>query len=191
MITPRRFLSLGRLRAIACVGLIALGLGACGELHHPTQVDGEGEYVDAGPITYQVQISRQLNQFSTEDSEYLNGAAVTTIKPGYLWFGIFLWAKNQTKFNATTTDQFDIMDTQGTKYYPVPINPHVNPNAWIPQTLQPGQIQPNPDALPAYGPTQGQLVLFKLPVSVYSNRPLTLQIYAKGQNGPSTVSLDL
>ena len=30
-------------------------------------------YVDAGPITYQLQISRQLNQYATEDSQYLAG----------------------------------------------------------------------------------------------------------------------
>jgi hypothetical protein len=168
-----------------------LAVGGCGQLHHPTQVDGEGEYVDAGPITYQVQISRQLNPYSVEDKEYLNGASSTSLSKDQLWFGIFLWAKNQTGHNATTSDSFDIVDTEGTKYYPVHINSSVNPFAWTPQTLAPGATEPNPDAAAAFGPTQGELLLFRLNNAVYSNRPLTLQIYASGQNGPSTVSLDL
>ncbi len=43
---------------------------------------------------------------------------------------MFLWAKNQTHSNATTTDSFDIVDTQGTSYYPVAINSQLNPFAW-------------------------------------------------------------
>ncbi len=171
--------------------MIALALGACGQLSHPTSVDSEGEYVDAGPITYQVQISRELNPYAIEDKEYLNGASSTKLAPDQLWFGVFLWAKNQTKSNASTSDSFDIVDTQGTKYYPVPIDPHVNPFAWTPQILPPGATQPNPDAAAAFGPTQGQLLLFRLNNSVYSNRPLTLQIYAAGSLKPSSVSLDL
>ena len=37
----------------------------------------------------------------------------------------------------TTTDSFDIVDTQGNQYYPVAINSQVNPYAWTPQALQP------------------------------------------------------
>jgi len=29
-----------------------------------------------------------------------------------LWYGVFLWAKNQTSQAQTTTDNFDIVDTQ-------------------------------------------------------------------------------
>jgi hypothetical protein len=35
------------------------------------------------------------------------------------------------------------------------------------------------------------LVLFRLSTAVYSNRPLTLDIYASGQSKPTTVALDL
>ncbi len=58
-------------------------------------------------------------------------------------------------------------------------------------TLKPLGTQPVPDSTAYFGPTQGSLLLFKLSASVYSNRPLTLQIYAQGQAKPSTVSLDL
>ena len=47
------------------------------------------------------------------------------------------------------------------------------------------------DTTASFGPTQGRLLLFKLPTQVYSNRPLTLQIHAQGQSTPATISLDL
>ena len=178
---------------ILAVGLLAaLGLVGCGHKQaHPTRADNEGEYVDAGPITYQVQLSRELNPFDVEDREYINGAKTTVPTPDQEFFGIFLWAKNQTGGTHTTAGTFDIIDTQGTRYYPIPINPRVNPYAWIPQVLRPLGTQPAPGSTAYFGPTQGALLLFKINRSVYSNRPLTLQIYAQGQASPSSVSLDL
>jgi hypothetical protein len=172
--------------------LLALGLSACGnELSHPTSADTEGVYVDAGPITYQVQISRPLNPYSVEDRQYLAGVSTTPPSPQEEWFAIFLWAKNQTHHTATTTNSFDIVDTQGNKYFPVTLNTQVNPLAWTTMTLQPLGTEPQPDSPGFYSATQGQELLFKINNSAYSNRPLTLQIYAAGQAQPSTVSLDL
>jgi len=54
-----------------------------------------------------------------------------------------------------------------------------------------GQTYPLENSTAYFGPTGGGLVLFKINTSAYSNRPLTLQIYAKGQPTPSTISLDL
>ena len=179
-----------RLCAVSGALALALGLGAC-QLSHPTSGDGEGLYVDAGPISYQVQISRQLNPFSAEDREYINGVSGTGPTASQMWFAIFLWAKNQSHSNQTTSDSFDIVDTQGRKYYPVALNPHVNPFAWTSQTLQPDGTEPGPDTVGSFGPTQGNELLFKLNSTVYSNRPLTLEIYAPGQPQPSSISLDL
>ncbi len=171
--------------------LIGVGVAACGKIAHPTSVDGEGEYVDAGPITYQVQVSRQLNPYAPDDRQFLAGASGPAPSPSQEWFGIWLWAKNQTHEAAATTDSFDIVDTQGNKYYPIPIDTHINPFAWTAQTLTPGQQEPTQSTASFYVPSQGGLLLFKLNETVYSNRPLTLQIYAAGQTKPSTVSLDL
>lgn len=171
---------------------MSVGLGACGhKLSHPTSADSEGIYVDAGPLTYQVQLSRELNPYDIEDHEYLAGVSAPRPAPDEEWFAIFLWAKNETHSNQTTTDSFDIMDTQGRKYYPVAINPSVNPFAWTPQTLRPLATEPLPGSAAYYSATQGAELLFKLNNGAYSNRPLTLEIYAPGQSSPSTVSLDL
>jgi hypothetical protein len=171
--------------------LAAVGLGACGQESHPTNADSEGVYVDAGPITYQVQISRQLNPYNVEDKEYLAGESGSGPTPSQMWFGIFMWAENQSSSNATTTDSFDIVDTQGNKYYPVALNSQVNPFAWTSQTLAPNAQEPTPGSTAFYGATQGGELLFKLNNSVYSNRPLTLEIHAPGQAKPSSVSLDV
>ena len=188
--------TLRRLAALAAVALVPVALGGCGlgnKEQHPTTADGEAEYVDAGPLTYQVQISRELNPYAVEDKEYLAGVSPgdATISPKQIWFVIFLWAKNQSKQPQTTATSFDIVDTQGNKYKPVTISPNVNPFAWNAQTLQPGGTEPTPDSAASFSATQGQELLFKLDNTVYDNRPLRLEIYAPGETTPSTVSLDL
>jgi hypothetical protein len=186
----------GRRYLILVVALsLALGTAACGKQQHPSDATAEnnGFYVDAGQITYQLQISRELNQYSTEDSQYLTGLprGTSKLKPDELWYGIFLWAKNQSSQNEVTASRFDIVDTQGNRYYPVTLNPVANQYAWTAQSLRPLGIEPGPDTTANFGPTQGGLVLFRLNTSVYSNRPLALEIYAQGAPHPSTISLDL
>lgn len=171
--------------------LLVIGIAACGRISHPTNVDSEGEYVDAGPITYQVQLSRQLNPYDPGDAQFLAGVSGSAPSSSQMWFGIWMWAENQTHQAAATSDSFDIVDTEGNKYYPIPINRHVNPFVWTPQSLAPGASEPTVDTAASYIPPQGGLILFKLNNTVYSNRPLTLQIYAPGQAQPSMVSLDL
>jgi hypothetical protein len=187
---------------LVCVLAASLGIAACGlgdKQSHPTSVTaaeldaGNEPYIYAGRVTYQVQISRALNPFATEDSQYLVGVAPDqlTLAPDQLWFGVFLWAKNQTNTYVTTSDTFKIVDSEGTIFTPTPIDTTVNQWAWTAQKLAPQETEPGPDTTAFYGPTQGGLILFKLSDAIYSNRPLTLLIYAPGQPHPSTVSLDL
>lgn len=185
-----------RLWIAACALTLALGLGACGhKVAHPHIADAnnDGGYVDAGPVTYQLQISRVLNQYSAEDSQYVKGLPANTTPPtaSQQWYGVFLWAKNQTSKPQTTTDNFVIVDTQGSKYYPVKLDPDLNPFAWTSKTLAPLQTQPAPDTTASYGPTQGQLLLFKIGTSAYANRPLTLEILGSSSQTLATISLDL
>lgn len=180
---------------LACVAAMALGLAACGRESQPQAADANnnGGYVDAGPITYQLQVSRQLNPYATEDSQYLIGlpSGTSQPKPDEMWYAVFLQAKNQTDSAAKTSDSFDIKDTQGNIYHAIQLNTSANPYAWQSMTLQPSSAEPGADTTASFGPTQGRLLLFKLPTQVYSNRPLTLQIHAQGQSTPATISLDL
>ncbi len=181
-----------RLWIIACAVGLAIGLAACGQNSNPTSVLNNGVYVDAGPITYQLQVSRELNPFAVEDKQYLAGLPAGTAGPtaNELWYGVFLWAKNQTHHPQPTASSFDIVDSNGDRFYPLKLDSAVNQYAWTSQTLEPGGVQPAENTTASFGPTQGALLLFKLPTSVYSNRPLTLQIHAPG-GGKGEISLDL
>jgi hypothetical protein len=175
--------------------VLSLGVAACGSGRHRYDATAEnnGYYIKAGAVTYQLQVSRELNQYSTEDSQYLTGLPAGTAGPTahQLWYGVFLWAKNDTKHSAPTTGSFYIVDTEGNRYYPVHLNPIANEYAWTPQTLPPLGTEPGPDTTASFGPTQGALLLFKLPDSVFADRPLTLEIAAPGRAQPSSISLDL
>jgi hypothetical protein len=174
-----------------CALALAVGLAACGQEARPPSGENDGVYVDAGPITYQLQISRQLNQYAVEDKQYLAGlpAAQATLTPDQLWYGVFLWAKNQTDQSHPTSDSFTITDTAGHNYRPIQLDTAINGYAWTSQILTPWAIEPEPNTTASFGPTQGGLILFKLPTSVYSNRPLILTI--KPSSGtPATISLD-
>jgi len=166
-------------------------MAACGS-HHSNLADANniGTYVKAGPVTYQLEVSRELNQYSQEDSGYLTGLPKhdASLAPDQVLYGVFLWAKNTTHQPQKTTDSFDVIDTQGNVYKPIS---YQNPYVWTSRMLAPGAIEPAPDTTAGFGPTQGGLLLFKVNTSVYSNRPLTLEI--RGNTGKvwATVSLDL
>ena len=189
------------LAALSAV-VLAVGVAACGnKTKHPTTepyVDGSassGFYVDAGnpAVTYQVQISRALNPYSTEDKAYIRGVASTdaTLSPSQEWLLVSLWAKNQSHAAVTTASTFTVSDTDGNVYHPVALNAAENPIAWTPQLLRPQQTEPMADTPASTDATQGAELLFKINDNAYSNRPLLLNIYAKGQTKPSQISLDL
>jgi hypothetical protein len=181
-----------RLWILVCALALAVGLAACGQTSQPDSSENDGVYVDAGPITYQLQVSRQLNQYAVEDRQYLAGlpAGKGHLTPDQLWYGVFLWAKNQTDQYHATSDTFWIKDTTGVIYYPIKPDAELNGYAWTSQVLAPTAIEPEPNTTASFGPTQGGLILFKLPTSVYSNRPLTLHIIPPSGT-PAKISLDL
>jgi hypothetical protein len=181
-----------RLWIIVCALGVAVGLAACGQENQPTSLLNNGVYITAGQITYQLQVSRELNPLTVEDRQYLAGLPAGTGAPNAneLWYGVFLWAKNQTSHPQQTSDTFTIVDSNGDRFHPVKLDPAVNGYAWTQQTLSPSGVEPAPDTTASFGPTQGGLLLFKLPTSVYSNRPLTLEIFGPG-GGRGNISLDL
>ncbi|HEY3943826.1 MAG TPA: hypothetical protein VGL78_01245 [Solirubrobacteraceae bacterium] len=184
-------------RALIAVCVIAAAslLSACGEhTMHNADANNNGTFINAGNVIYQLQISRELNQYSPEDKSYFIGLPKNAAKltASQLWFGVFLWARNQTNNNRTTTDNFDIVDTQGNTYRPLKLDSATNPYAWTSTPLTPGATQPNPNTTAGVGPTGGELLLFKLNTSIYNNRPLALQIRAPSGNKVwATISLDL
>jgi hypothetical protein len=192
-VSTRRAVRRHRLFTLVCAASLAVGLAGCGKSNHPSTAENNGVYVTAGPITYQLQVSRLMNQYATEDRQYLTGlpAGAGTLIAGQQWYMVSLWGKNQTKRAAATSDNFDIVDTQGTHYNPLRVDTSTNQYAWTAQSLAPGATEPAPDTTASFGPTQGGLLLFKLPMTVYDNRPLTLEIRGPSGKVWGTISLDL
>ena len=188
-------MSARRLWTFLCAIGLAFGVAACGQVSQPPSDLNNGVYVFVGPITYQLQVSRELNPYGVEDKQYLaglpSGQTPTDLTPDQLWYGVFLWAKNQTNQPQTTASRFEIVDSSGDVYYPVDLDTQINGYAWTQQILQPSGIEPAANTTASFGPTGGSLLLFKLPNSVYSNRPLTLNIYPSGGGKPGQISLDL
>jgi hypothetical protein len=188
-VKARRFLT------AVCLFAASSLVAACGT-HHSNLADAnnDGAYVKAGPVTYQLQVSRELDPYSPEDSGYLAGLPKkdAALAPNQEWYGVFLWATNTTQQAQQTTDNFAVVDTVGDRYYPVHLT---NPYAWSSQTLQPGGTEPAPNTTASFGPTGGGLLLFKVLGSgtnnVYDNRPLTLEIIGNTGRVWATISLDL
>jgi hypothetical protein len=170
----------------------AFALTACGskvDTGTNAGADNNGVYVSLDDVFYQLQVSRELNPFSPEDHGYLAGVGNHPPGAQQIWYGVFLRALNKSNQPRRTSDSFDIRDTQGKVYQPVPVDPATNQYAWTAQPLQPLGTEPAPDTTASFGPTQGALILFKLDNAVYANRPLTLEIHSGTKT--ATISLDL
>ena len=180
-----------RLATLMLVALAALTLGACGNkekvtLHGST----EGIYIDVGDLKYQVQISRLLNPTDTEDRDYfVDLPAGQQLAPDENWFAVFIRVENDSGKAEPATDGYSIRDTQGNVYKPITMGPK-NVFAYRPAVLQPKDILPLPSSAAAENTIQGSMLLFKIPVANFQNRPLVLEIPPPHGNGP-TGSVDL
>ncbi len=136
---------------LLAVGALAVGVSGCSLEHRTNQTGvsqnelaaGAEPYFWAGPMTYQVQISRQLNPYDPIDVQYLAGVSgAQDLSPAAVLVCVFLWAKNQTDHYVTTTDTFKLVDSSGQVFTPTPLNASVNPYAWTAQALAPDGIEP-------------------------------------------------
>src|SRR5437764_11889800 len=107
---------------VAMALLAALAVGACGSSHskvstgtYAGESGANAPYLDVGPLTYQVQLSRQLSPFDTEDAAYLQGLSPTqrALGPRQEWFGVFLQVYNNTSLGHLAASTVTISDTQG------------------------------------------------------------------------------
>ena len=175
------------LAAVACAGITA-----CGEDKPTTSAESEGVYFTVGGLRYQVQVSRPLNPKAVEDRDYFRGIASSqaSLDPTSTWFGVFVRARDVGKAPARSADLegFKIVDTQDDEYFPIPVD---NVLAYEPATLAPKGDLPDQDAIARFGPTQGALLLFKIPNASLENRPLELEVDAPGGATPRKGSVVL
>jgi hypothetical protein len=196
---PRRMPSAQRKFPIAVLALLAaLALGACGDSHtrvttgtYAGESGAGAPYLDVGPLIYQVQLSRELNPFDTEDAAYLQGLspAVRQLSPGQEWFGVFVQVYNHTSQALPSAQSLTISDSQHNVYTPTAPD-QTNEFAYR-GGLVPGKSQlPLPDSIASVGPTQGVLLLYKIPIVALDNRPLELKI-VDPLNAAQTASAEL
>ncbi len=180
------------LPAVAALPVIVLSGCAGGHkeavVHHAKT---EGIYVDVGELDYQVQISRQLNPGVSPDKGYFAGLPdyVQPLTEDEVWFGVSVRVQNQTDEPHESTDEFTIEETTGETFTPLDIDAEDIPLAYAPQVIGPKQVYPDPDELSGDSPTQGGMLLFKIPYSSLGNRPLEFKIEADGEE--AVVDLDV
>lgn len=165
--------------------LCALALGACSDNSHSRVTTGTyaGEsgqnapYLDVGPLTYEVQLSRELNQYDTEDAAYLTGLTPTQrlLRPGEEWFAVFLQVYNESSAPHPVATNLAISDTENNTYSPI-VPAATNEFAYRGGLLASKGRIPALNTVAANGPTQGALLLYKIKVVSLDNRPLELHI---------------
>jgi hypothetical protein len=171
--------------SIAVLAVLAsLLLGACGDSHsrvstgtYAGESGASAPYLDVGPLVYEVQLSRQLNPYDTEDAAYLQGLppSASSLANGQEWFGVFLQVYNRSSRPRLAASNVTVSDTQGNNYVPVipgPSNEFAYRGGIVPAN---GRL-PLLDSVAANGATQGALLLYKINLVSLDNRPLKLRI---------------
>lgn len=162
-----------------------LALSACSDNSHTRVTTGTyaGEsgqnapYLNVGPLIYEVQLSRELNPYDTEDAAYLRGLtpAQRMLRPGEEWFAVFMQVYNETSKPHPVSTNLTISDTQENVYTPI-IPDATNEFAYRGGLLAPKARLPALNTVASNGPTQGALLLYKIKIVSLDNRPLELKI---------------
>jgi hypothetical protein len=182
-----------RIFLLISIALCALSLSACGYISDVKSADSEAIYVNVGQLKYQVQFSRELNPYDTEDSAYLEGLSPATVAltPTQAWYGVFMLVLNEHGKAYQAAYDYYITDTEDDVYRPTPVT-GANPFAYHSVMVAPYQQLPVVGSLAADGPTSGAALLFKIPLAAFDNRPLVLHIVdPSNPNSQSIVDLDV
>ncbi|HEV2973855.1 MAG TPA: hypothetical protein VGX69_02530 [Solirubrobacteraceae bacterium] len=175
---------LRKLSPLALAVLAAIALGACGDSHtrvttgtYAGESGKNAPYLNVGPLVYEVQLSRELNPYDTEDAQYLQGLtpAQRKLEAGQEWFGVFVQVYNNDAQPLPTASDFTITDTQENVYTPI-VPGLTNQFAYHAGSIPGNGRVPELDTVAANGPTQGALLLFKIQVVSLDNRPLTFKV---------------
>jgi hypothetical protein len=145
----------------------------------------EGEPLELGQVSYNVQLTRFLNANDVEDGGYLVGQPDAPEGKEYL--GVFMRIENEGDEPARVPANLEVKDTQDKKYEPIPSE---SPYALeLGSSIAPDSSVPRPDTTAAAGPTQGAMVLFLVDDDATENRPLELAIPGEDETG--IVELDI
>jgi hypothetical protein len=175
-----------RRRPAAILALLALAgtLASCGGTEHGLEV-AEGEPVELGELTYNVQLTRFLNPNDIEDAEYLVGQPPAG--PGNSYLGVFLRIANESDEEHPSAEHYELTDIRGDRYEPVETD---SPFALsIGTTARPDGQLPPVNSTAATGPAAGALLLFRVDDAVIDRRPVRLEIAT--EDGTAEIELDI
>jgi hypothetical protein len=178
---------------VISAALCALLAAGCGNKQETVTLgETEGIYLDVDHLKYQVQISRYMNENDIEDKSYLAGLPASTGSPAgdETWFGVFIRVQNTTDETIAPANHFEIVDTQENVYRPIPLDTNVNPFAYKPDPIPPGELIPESDSVASSGTIQGSLLLFKVKTESLQNRPLEFR-FKRGSGTTGVVDLDV
>jgi len=184
-----------RLVTLIGAAVCALVVSACGAGEHARYSDNLGPgYVQLQNLNYQIQISRELNPWDpNEDKWYLQGFSRSelSLPPTDEFFGVSLQVFNWTKQAHTPTPDFFIQDTVGDKFVPM-TNPSPNPYTYVPASIPGGGQLPTLSSAAFAGWTQGEMLVFKVPIADLVNRPFVLHILdPSNSSDQSQIELDV
>jgi hypothetical protein len=192
---PRRMSSAARRFALVACLLAGLAVltGCNNTREHKAGREGLPEEI--GHVEYNVYITRELNLRDLEDQGYYKGPEAP---PGFALYGVFLQACNPSDSVSgphwMPASRFEIEDTAGNTFKPLPL-PVDNIWAYKPRPLKQNACIPATGSLASSGPTNGSLLIFKLPIATLENRPLDLRITAPptvtGERDSGLIELDI
>lgn len=171
----RALSSTTRLGAIAAaVVAIAAGVVLSGCDTSPENADqvSEGQGIKIDDLLFNVQITRELNPFDTEDKAYLVGQK--PLGPDEYYLGVFMRVQNEGDTSVHVPTDLSVVDTVGDTFRPLPSNSLFALK--LGDTLHAGDELPEAQSVAANGPIQGSMVLFRIDSSAIQDRPLTLHI---------------
>jgi hypothetical protein len=178
--------------------LAVLALSACGQSHtrvttgtYAGEDGANAPYLYVGSLTYEVQLSRQLNPFNAEDAAYLQGvpAADRKLSTGQEWFAVFMQVYNSTPREYKASNDIVISDTENNTYTPLELG-EINQFAYRASPVAPHDQLPTPGTIADDAPAQGQLLLYKIQIASLDNRPLQIKI-VNPENPSESASAEL
>jgi hypothetical protein len=193
------FARLRKLPLILPTLLAVFVLAGCGDSHtrittgtYAGESGANAPYLYVGPLSYEVQLSRQLNPANSEDAQYLSGLTPeeSKLEPGEEWFAVFMQVYNNTSKPHPASDSFTISDTQENKYSPI------EPGEGNPFAYRAGTTVQANNQIPLAGTTadqdaaEGLVLLYKIQIVSLDNRPLELKI-ANPENPGDSASAEL
>lgn len=165
------------MRRLAPLILLAAALyllAGCGE---EKELDvPEGEPVEIGELSYNVRLTRFLTPADREDEAYLVGQPDSPAGQAYL--GVFLRIENEGDARARPSAKMYVKDTRDSTY-----QPRESTSLYaldLDKVIGPGDHVPVPGTTAASGDAGGLMMLFLVPDSASTNRPLELVIPGEG-----------